>query len=451
MASYFIRLNGKVVGPLETGRIRQLLMRGRCDGDTPVSIDRSRWVLLREAIDIGPLSEPSAPPPRAVGTDEPRLRPAEAPSGTGESGSAGLRPFIISICPVCQHRFRLTPEQQSSAEPVLCPACGHVYPISAGSPPGGGEPPRVVPFPSVPSAAAAEKRSGGMRLVIAIVAAIVVVLLFAAAGAGVFRWHAGSRTPAEETLRPVSEQYRRGVGVVVAMVVDRNGNRYPCPVGTAFAVAPGHFVTDTQAAQDIRRAPEQVSQKLYSHDSGSVASKEFRVDSVEIRLSDSGGEAFAVKQIQLPREFQKTTERIIRPDVAVLIIQGRSEVCFPRASSGELETLTAGRRVAFLGFPLDQLRSGDGDLADPVARYAEGKLQSQPGSGSAEVVSPGETLFSHNIPARNAGGSPVFLEDGRVIGIVSGWVPPGSTGVCVRIDRLDGIGDPVEIAEFVRN
>lgn len=422
MSSYFIRLNGKMVGPLETTKIRQLMERGKCNGNTPVSSDRSRWFSLSDIADF-----------RVV---TPVVKVAKAEAAT----VARVQPLFTCTCPSCSYRFRESPGRRGMS--VNCPACGTAF-IAPGieTSSGGNVQPSLM---SSPLDVAGRADHTIRNVILAGVAVVIAVLL---AAGGVF-WYL--TRPSGGDFKSVVERYRQAVGVVVLVVSDREGTKRSIPVGTAFAISPSHFATNGHVALDIR----QLSQK--GEDVG------LSVDSVEIRLSNTGGKAYPVTHVQIHKQYNDIANPGYNPDVAVLTVAGKVDTYFQRASRRQLESLTAGMRIASLGFPMEGLVNRNINVLEPVATFADGVIKSMTDFEEKDAGPSGNVSIKHSIPTTGgSSGSPIFLSDGRVIGIIwGGNVVLESSGrrpsaamhnFGVRIDLLDGVGDPVALKDFLGN
>ena len=336
MSSYFIRLNGKMVGPLETTKIRQLMERGKCNGNTPVSTDRSRWFSLSDIADF-----------RVV---TPVVKVAKAEAAT----VARVQPLFTCTCPSCSYRFRESPGRRGMS--VNCPACGTAF-IAPGieTSSGGNVQPSLM---SSPLDVAGRADHTIRNVILAGVAVVIAVLL---AAGGVF-WYL--TRPSGGDFKSVVERYRQAVGVVVLVVSDQEGAKRSIPVGTAFAISPSHFATNGHIALGI----SQLNKKL--EDAG------LSVDSVEIRLSNTGGKAYPVTYVQVHKKYNDMANSNFNPDVAILTIDGKVGTYFPRASRRTLESLTAGTRVASLGFPMEGLSKENINVLEPVATFADGVIKS---------------------------------------------------------------------------
>ncbi|WP_294506837.1 hypothetical protein [uncultured Victivallis sp.] len=178
MSSYFIRLNGKVIGPLDALRIRQLRDSGKFNGELPISADRSRWIPLRDMEELKSLpeggragrvqQEPPTPqdPEKEKAIPVQPIKPNPLRPVQSEEEPVLVYPFFDVVCPSCSHRFRLNPALRGKS--VDCPACRKSF-VPAATGQGGG-----APMPSV----SVTTNHGDLQMfvnILLIVAAVIVV------------------------------------------------------------------------------------------------------------------------------------------------------------------------------------------------------------------------------------------------------------------------------------
>jgi V8-like Glu-specific endopeptidase len=221
-----------------------------------------------------------------------------------------------------------------------------------------------------------------------------------------------SLVDSDEKLRLAAKKYEQAVGLVVEAVSGRGD-----PGATAWAVAPYTFATNAHVTEGIEP------------------------------LIKSGGSAFVVinknpdlrfrvkKAITHPKYYSREKMGQGVPpelnidgkeasvgayDVGLLIVDGDPPVKFPLASKEKLSGLDSGTRVAYLGFPMENLRGSNVDMHQPVATMQSGIITSVTDEWMSKASISNAILIHHNLPsAGGASGSPVFDTDGEVIGLHS--------------------------------
>ena len=156
-------------------------------------------------------------------------------------------------------------------------------------------------------------------------------------------------------------------------------------------------------------------------------------------------------------------------DVAILTIDGKHDNFFKLADKKTLHKLKSGVPIAFLGFPMENLNNSNVNIDNPVASMQSGIVVAVSDFEMKDSGKTGNFLLRHNLPATGgASGSPIFNEDGEVVGLlyginVIGQVRTGVNGNTitrapsgaqinfgVRIDLLEGAGNAVPIKEFIK-
>ena len=263
-----------------------------------------------------------------------------------------------------------------------------------------------------------EPSSGGKGLLVG--AALVVI---AAVGVGAwFKLKDGNQgdrpqgdvvlADSDEKLRLIAKKYEQAVGVVI--MAEEGSSR---PVGTAWAVAPNTFGTNshiTEAVEPVLAEGGAVFVVINKN-----PNLRFRVTKT-VTHPKYYSNAKAQAGEPPPLNADGKVQQVGAYDVGLLIVDGDPPVKFTLASQKKLESLDAGYRVAFLGFPMESLAGGNIDAHYPVATMQSGIITSVTDAWMADAAPAQCILIHHNLPsAGGASGSPVFDVDGEVVGLHS--------------------------------
>ncbi len=262
---------------------------------------------------------------------------------------------------------------------------------------------------AAPAPQRAAKASSGSGKWIAIAA----VLVLGGAAALFFKdGSSGLGGDSDEKLRLLAKKYEQAVGVVVMAQEDSSR-----PVGTAWAVAPKTFATNshiTEALQPLLAKGGAAFVVINKH-----PDLRFRVLKA-ITHPKYYTDAMAKAGEPPPLNVDGKPQQIGADDVGLLIVDGDPPVKFPLAPQAKLESLDSGHRVAFLGFPMENLTGGNIDAHYPVATMQSGIITSVTDAWMASASPAQRILIHHNLPsAGGASGSPVFDADGEVVGLHS--------------------------------
>lgn len=214
----------------------------------------------------------------------------------------------------------------------------------------------------------------------------------------------------DERLRQVAKQYEQAVGVVI-MANEGKGS----PEGTAWAVGPGLFATNshiTDAVEPLLKKGGAAFVVLNKH-----PDMKFRVTAAITHpkyLTHAARRAGASRPLNMDGKPQSVGAY----DVGLLVVDGDPPVKFRLAPKEKLLGLDAGHRVAFLGFPMENLNDENIDMHYPVATMQSGIITSVTDAWMAKASPENSILLHHNLPsAGGASGSPVFDADGEVVGL----------------------------------
>ena len=240
------------------------------------------------------------------------------------------------------------------------------------------------------------------------------VWLLAAAGAAasivviaLIVWAVLARKDTDHQMATVAKQYEDAVGVVI-LAGQKDGQPFSVPIATAWAVGEKVFVSNAHVAQPVAEA------------------------------LTKGLAAFIVLNKNPERKF-RIVEAIVHPRFGqkILNLEGKDPVVpvydigllrvdtavpnrFRIAGESELRKLDSGYRVAYLGFPMENLSGGGVDSHNPVANMHSGIITSTTDYWLSKAPFDKMLLLSHSLAATGgASGSPVFNAAGEVVGVLS--------------------------------
>ncbi len=247
---------------------------------------------------------------------------------------------------------------------------------------------------------------GVARQVVVKVAPAVVILTLLVVG--VMVWLQTRTGDTDTDLSAVGEKYSEAVGLVVASVPTDEGPRI-VPVATAWGYKPDLAATNAHVAAQIREliaGGAEVAIVVNGRPgirlpvTGAVPHNGYR---------EGSGESDA--DVKVPFAF----------DVALLAIDGEFPVNFPIASAEELAKLKSGYRIAYLGFPMENLLNGNVNAESPVANMQSGIVTAVTDFEQRDAGGTRNYLVRHNLGVTGgASGSPMFNTKGEVVAIVNG-------------------------------
>jgi S1-C subfamily serine protease len=120
-------------------------------------------------------------------------------------------------------------------------------------------------------------------------------------------------------------------------------------------------------------------------------------------------------------------------DIGLLRVDAPVSKRLKIAPDSELRRLDSGYRVAYLGFPMENLVGGGVDKFNPVANMQSGFLTSVTDWWLGKAPFEKALLLSHNLAAAGgASGSPVFNAKCQVVGVLS------AGNVTIQFDLPEG-------------
>jgi hypothetical protein len=298
-------------------------------------------------------------------------------------------------------------ENYADALPERCPVCGSTLirslsGSSAVAPSAAG--PAGQPTAQPPGAApvAARRRKPVWWLV---TAALAVLCALGVLG-GLLYLLLGHKDT-DRQMASVARQYEDAVGVVV-LAGQQNGQPFSEPVATAWAVGERVFVSNAHVAQPVAAA---LTKGL----------------AVFIVLNKNPEKKFRVTEaIVHPRFDQKTLSIEGREpavpiyDLGLLRVDAAVPKKFRIAADSELRKLDSGYRVAYLGFPMENMAGQGVDAHSPVANMQSGIITSTTDWWLGKAPFEKSFLLAHNLAATGgSSGSPIFNTAGEVIGVLS--------------------------------
>lgn len=290
-------------------------------------------------------------------------------------------------------------ENFASALPDHCPVCGSTLlrALSGSS--------AVVPEIACPVIKAPSAPSRGLPpwlLPVGGAIALVVLLGLALLAAGAFR-----HPDTDQQMASQARQYEAAVGVVI-IAGQQNGQPFSSPIATAWAVGDRMFVSNGHVAQPVGEALIKGYAAFIVLNKN--PDKKFRIIEAVVhpRYSDTLLNAEG-KQPAVPAY-----------DVGLLKVDASVPIKLAIASDAELRKLDSGYRVAYLGFPMENLSGGGVDPQNPVANMQSGIITSTTDYWLSQAPFEKTLLLSHNLAAAGgASGSPIFNARGEVVGVLS--------------------------------
>ena len=336
------------------------------------------------------------------------------------------------------------------------------------------------------------------RKIIAVIAGVIVIALIAVGvyffinnnkseGKGTGGSKPGPESPTSTVkdsatmLAEAAEKYKNAVGVVVVTLETKDGEKLKTEIGTAWAFAENKFATNAHVAEAIKEAAPYLKIQLASayleiyakgegfkdsdalkknvgeakfkqlcNEAFQLALQKTKSISAAIFINGTHGKSYAITHYQIhPRYGEQGTA--LRPDVAVLTIQGKHDTFFKIAKQDTLHSLKAGDPIAFLGFPVENITNVN--LDNPVASMQTGNIVAVSDFELKDSGKDANLLIRHNLPsAGGASGSPIFNVKGEVVALHYGGtkirlmkngprIDPGSMiNLSVRVDLLEGMG-----------
>jgi V8-like Glu-specific endopeptidase len=208
---------------------------------------------------------------------------------------------------------------------------------------------------------------------------------------------------ADEALARFAKQYEKAIGLVV--IAAPNG---PVPMATAWGVGPNAFATNSHVTEPVK---EYMAKGL----------------PVYVIINKHPDLRYPVKRaISHPHyggpgpNADGRQPAVGGYDVGVLEVEGALQSWMPVATMDELKQLDSGHRIAYLGFPMEEIQGGGVDPRSPVATMQSGIVTANTDWWLSHGTPETRQLVQHNLSSSGgASGSPIFNSKGRVIALHS--------------------------------
>jgi V8-like Glu-specific endopeptidase len=252
------------------------------------------------------------------------------------------------------------------------------------------------------------------------------VVFWLVAKALIFLYFSSGLGDRDTKFQQVAEEHREAVGLVVVAFSGGSAN-----IGTAWAVSEDAYATNAHVALAAQDAIDEGGNVFISVNER--PDLRFRV--VEMAVHPRFG-------IPLVNASGMSPE--LHPyDVALMRVEGRTPKHWKIAGRKKLEKLSSGFRVAFLGYPMEQLVGSGVNNESPVANMQSGIVTSNTDYWLSKTHYEERLLIGHNLPATGgASGSPVFDSDGEVVGVLFAVNMVASLNIDAETEQVEIIRTP---------
>lgn len=238
----------------------------------------------------------------------------------------------------------------------------------------------------------------------------IVLMLLVLGIASVWFWQTLGKTglgglvgSSDEKLQAVVKRHESSVGLVICAKAGQSQ-----PTGTAWVVRPGVFATNAHVVVPVIKT---------LREGGTAYVVPSKTSDSRLRVTQAiAHPRYFDAPVSVDGKGQVTSSY----DVGLLVVEGETPSPMVLAQEPKLRQLDSGHRIAFLGFPMENLRGNGVDLHHPVATMQSGIVTAVTDFWLARADYQARTLVQHNLPAvGGASGSPIFDAEGQVVAILS--------------------------------
>ena len=223
---------------------------------------------------------------------------------------------------------------------------------------------------------------------------ILALLLIAIAVAAVALWGVKGRN-SDALLSEIAKEKAAAVGLVVVILPDGSDSGY---AATAWAVQNDLYATNAHVVASVTKHIKEGMQ-------------------VQVRVNGQPNLRFNVIDTKIHPRYGDCS---LGYDVGLLKIDGQAPKVFAMADEAELQHLASGYRIAFLGFPSENLFGNNVRVDDPIATMQSGIITAISDFALGDSGFPKNQLIRHNLAAvGGASGSPIFNSKGKVVAILN--------------------------------
>jgi hypothetical protein len=225
-------------------------------------------------------------------------------------------------------------------------------------------------------------------------------------------------TNADDALARAARRYEKAIGVVIVGLPSG-----PQPFASAWGVGPRAFATNSHVTEG---AKEYMAKGL----------------PVYVVINKNPDLRYTVtRAISHPKYGGPGPNSDGRPpavggyDVGILEVDGTLAAWMPVAPSDELRKIDSGYRIAYLGFPMEEVQGGGVDPRSPVATMQSGIVTANTDWWLSGSNPEDRLLVQHNLSSSGgASGSPVFNTKGQVVALHSAG--NSNTSIVVEGDKI---------------